>query len=156
MSLRAETAVWVVAAAMTALLLLAWVLLVPDPPRRTPLPSAADLQRLTAYLRPAEAVALTPGSMTLDGDPFRSRLWGSAGAAADGGGGAEGTGAASPPRWVLSALLIGEGRSMAVINDRLVAEGDAVEGGATVETVAADHVILRGADGRRIRLDLQS
>lgn len=154
MAARPEKIAWVAAAAVTALLLLARTLLLPDPPQRTPLPAADDLRRLSAYLEPTHAAVTTPQRVNVRGDPFRSPLL------SGGGGGRQdgqpGTGSPAGPRWTVSAVLITDERSVAVVNDRLVRAGDAVEGGATVESVGRDHVILRAADGRLIRLDLQT
>lgn len=154
MATRPETVVWIAAATVTTLVLVARALLLPGPPQRTPLPAASDLQRLSAYLEPTSAVVTTPQQVTVRGDPFRSPLL--AGSAGGREGGQATTGSPAGPRWTVSAVLITDDRSVAVVNDRLVRAGDTVDGGATVVAVERDHVILRTAGGRLIRLDLQT
>jgi hypothetical protein len=62
---------------------------------------------------------------------------------------------ATPRRtWALTAILITDVRRVAVINEQLVAVGDALPGGGRVAAVERDHVVVITADGSRRQLNL--
>ena len=54
----------------------------------------------------------------------------------------------------LTAILITGGRPLAIVNDRHVRPGQAVDGGAVVVSIARDHVVVRERNGmlRTLRL----
>ena len=54
----------------------------------------------------------------------------------------------------MSAIMISEDRRVAIIDDRLVEAGDALDGGGRVLSVARDHVVVAGPDGVRRRIAL--
>lgn len=62
--------------------------------------------------------------------------------------------AASASHWLVSSILFSPQRRVAVVNGRLVAEGDVVEG-ATVVAIDSDTVVLR-RHGRRFSVSLHT
>lgn len=56
--------------------------------------------------------------------------------------------------WQLQSTRVGSGRRIAIINGRIVGEGDSIDG-AKVERIAAGHVRL-SVNGRRIELPITS
>lgn len=65
------------------------------------------------------------------------------------------TGSADPhPGWSLTSVLIADDRRLAIINDRVLREGESVAG-ARVVRIEADHVLIRHSDGER-RLSLRT
>jgi hypothetical protein len=57
--------------------------------------------------------------------------------------------------WEVGAILIVGGRASAIIDDQQVREGDRLPDGSIVESIAADHVIIRTPDGQRRTLSFQ-
>ena len=53
------------------------------------------------------------------------------------------------PSWDLSSILISENRRLAVVNDEIVKVGERV-GGARVEQIEADRVVLRRGEQRMV------
>lgn len=58
------------------------------------------------------------------------------------------------PGWSLTSVLIADDRRLAIINNRVLREGDSVAG-ARVVRIEADHVLIRHAGGER-RLSLRT
>lgn len=58
------------------------------------------------------------------------------------------------PGWSLTSVLIADDRRLAIINDRVLREGESIAG-ARVVRIEADHVLIRHADGER-RLSLRT
>lgn len=51
--------------------------------------------------------------------------------------------------WQVGAILIVGGRASAIIDDQQVRVGDRLSDGSVIESIAADHVIIRTPDGQR-------
>lgn len=58
------------------------------------------------------------------------------------------------PGWSLTSVLIADDRRLAIINDRILREGESVAG-ARVVRIEADHVLIHHGDGER-RLSLRT
>lgn len=52
-------------------------------------------------------------------------------------------------RWVVSAILLTDARSMAVVNDSVVVVGSTLPGGARIVEIQSDRVVLQEAGGGR-------
>lgn len=168
--LRWNGTAWLLAGAvlLTAILVLASLLLAPDPPQRMAIPTAGELLELASYLDPGptdvSGGAEPSETITIDGDPFAD-AWVGAGwdggapsgwsGEGRGGGEAPGAGAVRGPRWTLSAVLIAGERRTAILNDQLVRPGDRLEDGTRVEVVERDHVVIVTPGGERRRLELE-
>lgn len=154
-------------ALLAAGLVLASVVLAPDPPPRMALPTAGELMELESYLDPAPADLAEDAAPTetilIEGEPFAGAVaageWrgGRAGAPSVGAGEgrrAEGE-SGGRPRWTLSAVLIAGERRTAILNDQLVRPGDRLEDGTRVEVVESDHILIVTPGGDRRRLELE-
>lgn len=64
------------------------------------------------------------------------------------------THASAAAGWQLQSTRVGGGRRIAIINSRIVGEGDSIDG-ATVERIGVGQVVL-SVNGRRIELPLTS
>ena len=53
------------------------------------------------------------------------------------------------PQYKLSTVLVSGSKRLAVIDDRVYAEGDEI-GGETISSITLDHVVLNGASGERL------
>lgn len=119
----------------------------PGPRRR----SATEWTALAPYLgpvagsTPAFAAADESGAVRRGRDPFMAAVPQRAPRIAP-------PAATRPPEpggsWSVSAILITGERRVAVIDERVVAPGDTLDGGARVTAIERDHVVVRDGRGR--------
>ena len=155
--MRAEALTLLAGAAVAALLLGGRSALLPEPPSRASVPRAESLEELSLFLAvdTARWLPASGESTRLARDPF-----GGAGSGGGPGAGestrepAEGRPGTPRARWSVSAIMISEDRRVAIIDDRLVEAGDALEGGGRLVSVGRDHVVVAGPDGIRRRIAL--
>lgn len=139
-----------------ALLAVVWLVLLPPPPRPAiPGPDQAELRRLMAFAQPdtVDEIGSATAAVTIRRDPFTAGAAAALAAGRSGGEAAAGAWGAGP--WRLSAIMVAAGRRVAILNDRLVREGDAVGAGLRVARIQPDRVVLTGAAGRQVILELE-
>lgn len=146
---------------LAAVLVVGSLLLVPPPPQRMAVPTAGELVELEPYLGPVEVgqseSAGLPEPVILGGDPFGGGVSGfaAAGDPPSGSGASGGSEGTRSSRWNLSAIMMAGDRRIAILNDELVRPGDRLEGGARVEMVESDHIVIIMPGGERRRVELE-